>query len=115
MQKIITPYAIIQFCQLRPRLPTQPHLCLQNNQILATCIPQSIFCKSTTVKFIVLKTNGLFGSLKKEGESSRERESNSITFFGSFLKKEGEEFGGVSTTFNPSFLIPPNWRDLEVG
>ena len=24
-----------------------------------------------------------------------------------------EEFGGVSTTSNPSFLIPPNWRDLE--
>ena len=32
--------------------------------------------------------------------------------FGS-LKKEGEEFGGVSTTSDPSFLILPNWRDLE--
>ena len=25
-----------------------------------------------------------------------------------FLKKEGEGLGGVSTTSNPSFLIPPN-------
>ena len=33
--------------------------------------------------------------------------------FGSFLKKEGEEFGGVSTISNSSFLISPNWRDLE--
>ena len=45
------------------------------------------------------------------------RESNSITLFGSFLRKEGgrglERFGGVSITSNPSFLIPPNWRDLE--
>ena len=56
---------------------------------------------------------GLFGSLKKEGEESRGRESNSITLFESFLRKEGEEFGGVSTTSNPSFLIPPNWRDLK--
>ena len=35
---------------------------------------------------------------------------------GVFLRKEGEGlegFGGVSTTSNPSFLIPPNWRDLE--
>ena len=31
----------------------------------------------------------------------------------SLLKNEGEEFGGVSTTFNPSFLILSNWRDLE--
>ena len=30
-----------------------------------------------------------------------------------FLKKEGEGFGGVSTSSNPSFLISPNWRDLE--
>ena len=30
-----------------------------------------------------------------------------------FLRKEGEGFGGVSTTSNPPFLIPPNWRDLE--
>ena len=57
--------------------------------------------------------NGLFGCLKKEGEYSRERESNSITLFGSFLKKEGKRFGEVSTTSNPSFLISPNLRDLE--
>ena len=24
-----------------------------------------------------------------------------------------KRFGGVLTTSNPSFLIPPNWRDLE--
>ena len=30
-----------------------------------------------------------------------------------FLRKEGEGFGGVSTTSNISFLIPKNWRDLE--
>ena len=36
-----------------------------------------------------------------------------MTLFGSLLKNEGEEFGGVSTTSNPLFLIPPNWRDLE--
>ena len=41
------------------------------------------------------------------------KESNSITLFGSFLRKEGEGFGGVLTTFKVSFLIPPNWRDLE--
>ena len=41
------------------------------------------------------------------------KESNSITLFGSFLRNEREGFGRVSTTSNPSFLIPPNWRDLE--
>ena len=41
------------------------------------------------------------------------RESNLITLFESFLRKKGEGFGGVSNTSNPSFLIPPNWRDLE--
>ena len=30
-----------------------------------------------------------------------------------FLRKKGEGFGGVSTTSNPSFLIPSNWRDLK--
>ena len=40
-------------------------------------------------------------------------ESKSITLFGSFLRKEGEGFGGVSSTSNLSFLIPRNWRDLE--
>ena len=24
-----------------------------------------------------------------------------------------ERFGGILTTSSPSFLIPPNWRDLE--
>ena len=43
----------------------------------------------------------------------RRRESNSITLFESFLRNEGEEFGGVLTISNPSFLILPNWRDLE--
>ena len=42
-------------------------------------------------------------------------ESKSITLFGSFLRKEGEEFGGVWGTSNLSFLIPQNWRDLEGG
>ena len=41
------------------------------------------------------------------------RESNSITLFGNFLRKEGEGFGEVSTISNLSFLTPPNWRDLE--
>ena len=36
-------------------------------------------------------------------------ESNSITFFGSFLRKEGEGFEGISTTSNPLFLI------LQIG
>ena len=48
-----------------------------------------------------------------EGEWSKGRESNSIILFGSCLRKEGEEFGGVSATSNPSFLILLNWRDLE--
>ena len=48
-----------------------------------------------------------------EGEQSRGKESSSITLFESFLRKEGEGFGGVSTTSNISFLIPPNWRDLK--
>ena len=52
-----------------------------------------------------------FESLKNEGKQSKERESNSILLFGSFLK--GEEFGGVSTTFNLLFLIAQNWKDLE--
>ena len=50
---------------------------------------------------------------KREGEYSRGRENNSITLFGNFLRNEGEGFGGVSTTSNPSFLILQNWRDLE--
>ena len=33
-------------------------------------------------------------------------ESNLVTFFGSFLKKEEEGFKGISTTSKPSFLIP---------
>ena len=32
---------------------------------------------------------------------SRERESNLITLFGSFLRNEGEGFGGVWKGFNP--------------
>ena len=36
-----------------------------------------------------------------------------MILFGSFLRNEREGFGGVSTPSNPSFLIPPNWRDLE--
>ena len=36
---------------------------------------------------------GLFGSLKRK--KSRGRESNLITLFESFLRKEGEEFGGI--------------------
>ena len=50
---------------------------------------------------------------KKEEKQSKGRESNSITLLGSFLRNEEERFGGVSTNSNPSFLIPPNWRDLE--
>ena len=44
---------------------------------------------------------GLFGCLKREGEESKGGENNLITLFGSFLRKEGEGFGGVSTTSNP--------------
>ena len=54
---------------------------------------------------------GLFESLKNEGKQSKERESNSILLFESFLR--GEEFEGVSTTFNLLFLIAQNWKDLE--
>ena len=36
-----------------------------------------------------------------------------IILFECFLWEEREEFGGVLTTSNSSFLIPPNWRDLE--
>ena len=60
-----------------------------------------------------VQINDLFGSLKNEGEYSRGRKSKLIILFGSFLRNEGEGFGGVSTTFNPSFLISHNWRDLE--
>ena len=52
---------------------------------------------------------------KKGWGVSRGRESNSINLFRSFLRNEGDEFGGVSITSNPSFLIPQNWRDLEGG
>ena len=37
-------------------------------------------------------TYGLFGSLKNEGEQSKERESNSIILFESFLRNKGEGF-----------------------
>ena len=40
-----------------------------------------------------------------------------ITLFGSFLRKKNEGFGGVSTTSNPSFLIPQIgeiWRESRV-
>ena len=58
--------------------------------------------------------NGMFGcKKKKEGEQSRRKENNSITLFGSFLRKEEEGIGRLSTTSNPLFLIPSNWRDLE--
>ena len=46
-------------------------------------------------------------------EVKKRRESNPITLFERFLRKEREGFAGVSTTSNPSFLIPPNWRDLK--
>ena len=55
----------------------------------------------------------MFGCWGKEGEQSRGRESNLITLFGCFLREEGEGFGGVLTTSNPSFSIPPNWSDLK--
>ena len=43
---------------------------------------------------------GLFGNLKNEGEYSKGRESNSITLFVSFLRKEREGFEGVWRGFN---------------
>ena len=51
----------------------------------------------------------------KKWRGSREKGGGVIQLpcLGVFLRKEGEGFGGVSTTSNPSFLIPPNWRDLE--
>ena len=55
-----------------------------------------------------LEINGLFGSLKKEGGRIIQLPCLKV-----FLRKEGEGFGGVSTTSNSSFLISPNWRDLE--
>ena len=48
----------------------------------------------------VQESYGLFGSFKKEGEQSKGRESNSITLFRSFLRKEGEGFGGIWRGFN---------------
>ena len=33
--------------------------------------------------------------------------------FNVFLKGEGERFGGIFYILNPSFLIPPNQRNLE--
>ena len=63
----------------------------------------------------MILTSVVFRCLKKEGEESKGRESNSITLFGSFLikERERERFRGIWTTSIPSFLIPPNWRDLE--
>ena len=68
-----------------------------------------------TISFFKKKLCNLWPvwKIKKEGEYSRGRESNLITLFESFLRNEGEGFGGVSTPFNPAFLIPQNWRDLE--
>ena len=50
---------------------------------------------------------GVEGSIVEGGRVSE------ITLFGCFLRVEGEGFGGVLSTSNPSFLIPPNWRDFE--
>ena len=36
-----------------------------------------------------------------------------MTLFGCFLREEGERFGEVLTISNLSFLIFPNWKDLE--
>ena len=47
------------------------------------------------------------------GEYSRGRESKLNYLIGIFLREEGEGFAGVLTTSNLSFLILPNWRDLE--
>ena len=68
-----------------------------------------------TISFFKKKLCNLWPvwKLKKEGEYGRGRESNSITLFGSFLRNGGEGFGRVPTTSNPSFLISPNWRDLD--
>ena len=51
---------------------------------------------------------------KNEGEQIRRRESNLITLFGSFLRKKGEGFEGVSTTSNSSFLISPVGTQVQI-
>ena len=68
-----------------------------------------------TISFFEKKLCNLWPvwKIKKEGEYSRGRESNLITLFESFLRNEGEGFGGVPTTSNSLFLFSPNWRDLD--
>ena len=54
----------------------------------------------------------LFECLKKE--ESRVKGGRIIQLpYLEFFKEGGEGLGGVSTTSNPSFLIPLNWRDLK--
>ena len=57
--------------------------------------------------------NGMFGcKKKKEGEQSRRKESNSITLFGSFLRKEEEGIGGNWRAFN--YLQPLIFNSLKL-
>ena len=53
------------------------------------------------------------GSRVKAGSRVKSERVIQLPCLEVFLRKEEEGFGGVSTTSNPSFLIPPNWRDLE--
>ena len=65
---------------------------------------------------VMIDTNGMFGSLKNEGSRVEGGRVIQLPCFEVFYGRRGkslEGFGGISTTFNPSFLIPPNWRDFE--
>ena len=53
------------------------------------------------------------GSRVKAGSRVKSGRVIQLSCLKVFLRKEEEGFWGVSTTSNPSFLIPPNWRDLE--
>ena len=50
-----------------------------------------------------LRTYNLFGSLKKEGEQNKGRESNSITLFRSFIKKWRRDLEGFQLPLTPHF------------
>ena len=55
--------------------------------------------------------NGLFGSFKKEGGRVNGGRVIQLPYLEVFYGRRGKGlkgFGGVSTTSNPSFLIPPN-------
>ena len=71
---------------------------------------------NTKKAWLQLYINGLFESKKNERSRVEGGRVIQLPYLEVFYGRRGkslEGFGAISTTFNPSFLIPPNWRDFE--